>query len=68
MNAEGAISRSVSHNETVHLAFGAEAISTLMVECDNNVENGDAHEFWGTKEDGSEWRVHVSLPGVTPVE
>lgn len=63
MNAKQAIDRSASHSAIVHLAFDAEVISTLTIECEDSVESDSSHEFWGTTGSGSEWRVHVSLPG-----
>lgn len=58
-----AIERSISHNEIVTLradesASYEEFCAALKSESDDDVENGDVHEFWGT-DDGDDWRVHV---------
>ena len=61
MTAEQAIQRSISHNEIVHIAHDSEAVEALTVRCDDHVEANEEHEFWGTDDDGNEWRVHVRL-------
>ena len=54
-----AIARSVSHTEIVTLEYNWETIQDLLVWSDDNVETETVHEFWGTDDDGNEWRVHV---------
>jgi hypothetical protein len=63
--AEQAIDRSVSHNEIVHIAATEEIDAALTEVCESSVEtqNGSGlptTEFWGTREDGEEWRVHTT--------
>lgn len=59
MTAEQAIERSISHNEIVTLDYSRDALSFLSSECDDSAEAHGATEFWGTSEDGDDWRVHV---------
>lgn len=63
--AEQAIDRSISHNEIVHIAATEEIDVALAEVCESSVEttNGaglPTTEFWGTREDGEEWRVHTT--------
>ena len=62
MNASDAIKRSISHDEIVTLdSATAEDVAALNHLSDDSADN-KAHgisEFWGTTEDGDEWRVHV---------
>lgn len=59
MTAEQAIDRSASHTETVYLSYDAALAEDLLVECDENNDTLLFVEFWGTTEDGNEWRVHL---------
>lgn len=34
-------------------------IDYMLPRCEDWVANGDVIEFWGTDDDGDEWRVHV---------
>lgn len=62
---EQAITRSISHQEivTIDLAHGlydSQILADLQVACEDSVAANDARtEYWGTNEDGDEWRVHV---------
>lgn len=57
--AQAAIARSISHNEIVHIDQDAEAHEELSLAAEDSVWNDPVTEYWGTTEDGSEWRVHV---------
>lgn len=59
--AENAITRSISHNEIVTIEWSHEAHEYLLVRCEDHVETGkyDSEEFWGTDDDGNDWRVHL---------
>lgn len=59
MNAEQAIDRSISHTEIVTVDHDAETIEYLTIVCDDHVDAGEVHEFWGIVEGRGEWRVHV---------
>lgn len=59
-NATHAIARSISHNEIVTIDATKEDVATLIAECDDHVDAGDVHEYWGTDDDGNTWRVHVT--------
>ena len=59
MTAEQAIDRSASHSECVVIPYSEDTFQMLCVECDENSDVGTHWEFWGTTEDGNEWRVHV---------
>lgn len=57
--AEWAIRNSISHTEIMHLESDPELASLLAAECNDHVQNGDVHEYWGTR-DGHAWRVHLT--------
>lgn len=55
------ITRSVSHTDIVHADWTADLAEALSIECEDSVEASDTVvEFWGTDEDGGDWRVHLS--------
>lgn len=62
---EQAIYDSIHENRTVtleHSHLTEEEVTSLELACEDDVRNGQAHEFWGTNDDG-DWRVHVlSIP------
>ena len=60
--AQDAIARSISHNEIITIDNTDENLEALLVECDDHTETGSVHEFWGTDDDGNEWRVHARRP------
>lgn len=61
------IARSISHTEIVHADWTPELAEALSIECDDSVDASDTiAEYWGTDEDGEEWRVH--LAGLRAVE
>lgn len=73
MTAQQAISRSVSHNEIVTIGpFGAKTFVELRDELRGLSEDyvwtttsrGNLVEFWGTTDDGDEWRVHLDAGSV----
>ncbi len=59
--AERAIARSISHDEIVTIDYHAEASEELQLTCDDWVVNTayGLTEYWGTTDDGNEWRVHI---------
>lgn len=64
-SAQTLIDRSISHNEIVHVRANEPLDAALQGACDSSVEtvNGSGlptTEFWGTREDGEEWRVHTT--------
>ena len=59
VDVDHAIARSVSHNEIVTLDHSEELEAELMGRSEDNAENGDTHEFWGTDDDDRSWRVHL---------
>jgi propanediol utilization protein len=60
MTAQQAIEQSVRQDEIVHIEWSSEAEETLLAECDASVDAYGVTEYWGTTEDGHDWRVHVS--------
>ena len=64
-----AIKRSVSHNEIVHIDACPADLQSLLLASDDSVEiRGDEGvvdliEYWGTTDDGDEWRVHARPDG-----
>ena len=67
MNATTAIARSVSHGETVNLTVDVnnendERRLELFEACEDTITTkDDVEEYWGTNDEGKEWRVHVKL-------
>jgi len=61
MDAEQAIARSISHNEIVTIDYSGDAQTDLLVEADDWTDNGDIREYWGTTDDGDNWRVHMRM-------
>ena len=59
--SDNAIARSVSHGEIVTVEDEPGLQDALLCACDDHVSANDVHEFWGTTDDGDEWRVHVTL-------
>lgn len=57
--AKTAIARSISHNEIVHIDQDAEAHEELLLASEDSVWSDPETQYWGTTEDGHEWRVHV---------
>lgn len=62
--ARALIARSVEHDEIVHAPHTPELHDALLLLCDDYVENRPTVEFWGTDDDGEEWRVHLKGFGV----
>lgn len=58
MTAEQAILASVGECRTVTMPWSQDAEDALTVECDDHAsENDGSEDYWGTTEDGDEWRV-----------
>lgn len=57
--AETAIKRSISHHEIVTLDYDSDAMADLAAECEDHVTANEVEQYWGTTDDGDEWRVHV---------
>ena len=55
------IKRSISHNEIAHGKWDAETAAELASLAEDSVENGAVIEYWGTDDDGAEWRVHLDI-------
>ena len=55
-SAKQAIARSISHTEIVHLDWSPAAHLALTAESEDSTETERRIEFWGTDEDGKEWR------------
>ena len=62
MTAEQAIARSVSHTEIVTIEYHAETAEDLSRLSDDSTETEKLTEYWGTDDDGHDWRVHVRRP------
>jgi hypothetical protein len=61
VTAQQAIGRSASHNETVYMSYRESLNEDLLVECEDNNRTGTFVEYWGTTDDGNEWRVLLRL-------
>lgn len=57
LTARQAIDRSTSHTEIVFIEYSTEAEDTLNEECENSCEANNQTDYWGTNDDGNEWRV-----------
>lgn len=57
--AANAINRSISHTEIVTIDYDSDAASDLSAASDDSVEANGLTEYWGTDDDGNEWRVHM---------
>ncbi len=63
-----AIEQSISQNEIVHVTGTEELDAELQAACDDSVETRReaggpvVTEYWGTDENGGEWRVHSRGP------
>lgn len=67
MSIQHHIAQSIATNSIVHLSGDESVHLDLLAECDDSVENGTVTEYWGTTDEGYEWRVHVSAaPGPSP--
>jgi hypothetical protein len=53
------IERSISHNEIVTVDYDISLAMDLAAECEGSVETTDRVEYWGTTDEGDEWRVHL---------
>lgn len=58
-DANSLIERSISHHEIVTVDYDATTAEDLTAACDDSVEANGATEYWGTDDDGNEWRVHL---------
>lgn len=58
-DARRAIDRSIRRTMIVTTPFSQQSAEVLEMECDDSVDTGEIVEFWGTTEDGCEWRVHL---------
>lgn len=59
------IAKSVARNTVVHVQGTPEMHDALTVECEDSVQTHDQDgldltEYWGTTDDGAEWRIHVT--------
>lgn len=67
MTAMDLIERSVSHTEIVSADWTAELAEELDLECEDSLEASETTvEYWGTTDDGGEWRVHLHGRRVEP--
>lgn len=59
--ATSLIERSTSHTEIAHAEWSPTLAADISAECDDSVAaSADVMEYWGTDEDGAEWRVHLT--------
>jgi len=63
LTAQQAIDRSASHAEIVHIEYSVEAEDVLNEECENCCRGNKQTDFWGTSDNGKQWRVILSLAG-----
>lgn len=53
------IADSISTNSIIHAEWNGELADTLSAESEDYAESADVVEYWGTDDDGNEWRVHL---------
>jgi hypothetical protein len=58
---KNAINESILRDRIVLVEGTTENIEALDTACDDSVDNGPEIEFWGTDEDGDNWRVHAAV-------
>lgn len=61
--AAEAIAESVRHTIIVTVDDAPGLREDLLFRCDDDIENGSEHEFWGQDDEGNDWRVHVRIAG-----
>ncbi len=61
MKAQELVARSISHHEIAHGEYDAETAASLAALAEDSVTNGAVTEYWGTDDDGAEWRVHLDI-------
>lgn len=61
-HARRLIARSVSQTEIVDAPYAANLAARLQRACEGEVFDArrERHEYWGTTDDGDEWRVHLT--------
>lgn len=60
--ADRLIARSVSHTEIAREEYSEGLAAALKRACDGDVFSAqhERHEYWGTTDEGDEWRVHLT--------
>jgi hypothetical protein len=53
------IQRSIAYNEIAHADHSDDLALDLLIACDDWVASSTVSEYWGTTENGEEWRVHL---------
>lgn len=61
--ARDLIARSISHTEIARADYSEELHAALAIECDDYTDTNSGYDYWGTDEDGSEWRVELAVAG-----
>jgi antitoxin component of MazEF toxin-antitoxin module len=59
--AAEAIEASIARNEITRCERTDANIEDLLVLCDDSTDSNDESEYWGSDDEGNEWRVHVAL-------
>lgn len=62
---EVAIAQSIATNSIVHMEGDADVIDALAAYCDDSAERANVLEYWGTDDDGNDWRIHVVAASTT---
>lgn len=61
---DGWIRQSARQTETIHLGIDErvteEELAVLIIECEDSCWIPGESQYWGTTEDGAEWRIHVA--------
>lgn len=60
--ANDLIGQSIEHDEIAHGEWTDALADELAAQSDDWTTNGDVIEFWGSDDDGNDWRVHLGKP------
>lgn len=68
--ATSLIERSISHTEIAKAEWTGDLYGDLLVECADWTSfddgGGETFDFWGTTDDGAEWRVYLTPESEQP--
>lgn len=56
---DNALFLSVTQNRIVHLEYSEELHDQMLSLCDDWTNGESCNEYWGTNDEGDEWRVHL---------
>jgi hypothetical protein len=57
--AKQLIAESIRYSKIAMADYSGDLADELLVRSEDSVQNGTETEYWGTTDDGDEWRVHL---------